>query len=686
MKRVWGVLALGLLWLQPFCACAAEEGEPHRLSTVTVTAEKVEQDLQKVPGSVDAMSDVVLEERKIEDLLGVIDYVPNVTVQKNSVENIVTIRGISPFGTSIYSPTGFYVDGINYPIHQMQNIDLIDVERVEVLKGPQGTLYGRNSEAGVINVITKQPGNTFEGKIFFDTGLWDDKGTWQLTTGGSLNLPLVEDVLAVRAALQYKNSDGWMENIEGSPEDAAYDEPFNGRVSARWTPTPDWEILFQLEGEQSESGLGVYRYLTGPNKTDQNELAWNGANKNEVDSNGQVLKVVYSGLPFTITSVTGRHDYDQEMVQDMDMGPTDAYGSAFRNAKGTYEVEVLSEEFRLSSNPGVNEYFDWVAGVYAYAEDATITTSSSDQETDHDNWGAALFAQGTVHFFDRLHLTLGGRVDHTALEAEKTGMNGFTEFSISDELTNTEFLPSASLAFDITPQIMTYIKASNGYLAGGFDNYFSKTEETFTYDPEYSWNYEAGVKGKFLEDRLMVNLAAFYIDITDKQVIEFLSPYERRVRNAAKAESRGVELDVRYMPIPQLTLFASGGYMDSKIKDWETTGYENYDYSDKTVPGAPEFTYAFGGTYRWESGFVAGADVTGTSSYYTDAKNELEISERALVNLRLGYETESYDIVFWAKNILNNEYCENKWDWGGGSIVAQQGEPRALGVTLTYRF
>lgn len=672
--------------------CAAEEkkDELFYLEPIVVTAEKTAQDVQRIPGSVSAYTKSVVEERHVEKLYELTDYVPNVFVKKNSTENIISIRGISPMQGSLFSATGLYVDGVNYPIHQMQNLDFIDIERVEVLKGPQGTLYGRNSEAGVINVITSSPSNEFGGKVFGEIGMWDSRGGVPIyKEGGIVNLPLVEDTLAMKVAVQNYTTDGWMENIgPSSQDDATRVRHFNGRATTRWTPSDAWDISLILQGQDETDGIGVYRFIDGPYATGRNEIAWDGPNKNSVDANAQILKAEYHGTDVDITSVTGRHSYSQDYEYDVDMTPMNLY-SMFPVFTADYDVEVWSEEFRIASKPGKNRRFDWLTGVYLYGEDIqTGNYSMTDQVTDQDNWGAALFAQGTLHMWERWHFNLGGRVEYARLEGEKTvnaAMMGMGVTTMADTVDDTVFLPSASISYDLTPEVMTYGKVSRGYLSGGFDSYFAMTEELFSYDPEYSWNYEVGIKSKMLDNRLMVNLAAFYIDVEDKQVAEYVSPYERYFVNAAKAESYGVELDVQYKPLPGLTLTGSLGYLESEIKDWTTEGYNAWDYSGNKTPGAPEFSYAAGAIYRWESGFFVGADVVGLSSYYANAENDRKLDGRTLINARAGYEGERFDVMLWARNIFDEDYEERSMSWMGGTLI-QQGEPCSFGLLVAYKF
>lgn len=686
MKRVFGVIALLAALLMTLSA-HAEEKKEYQLNSVTVTAQKVGEDIQEVPISISAFPDVELEEKEINNFDDMIPYVPNMFLRKNSVDSEIVIRGISSFASSLYSTAGFYVDGVNYPIHQMQDMDFIDIERVEVLKGPQGVLYGRNSQSGVVSVVTKQPGNDFSAKLYADIGAWNaHEGKMIFREGFSANIPIREDLFNMRVSFQKEDSQGWMKN-DYNDNDAIETNHIGGRLNALWTPNEDLDVSFIVESRNKDDGIGVYRFLDGEYATDRNNIAWDGGNRNEVYADSEIIKVAYKADYFDVTSVTGRHGFFQKYANDYDMS-TQPYG----DSGCTYDVQVISEEFRLASKEDDNAVIDWLSGVYAYKEDLdTAYYGYGRHNTDQDNWGAALFGQGTWNMTPKWHFTLGARVDYVNLDAKKdldlTDIGEGTS-TLEGSISSVEFLPSATLAYDISNEITTYAKVSRGYLAGGFDYATSVTDEQFKFDPEYSMNYELGMKSTWLEKTLTANAAIFYIDIEDKQVAQLeptsINPDNRRIVNAAKAQSYGAELELQYKPIEGLLLTSAVGYVDSRLRDWKTVE-DPYDYDGKKTPGSPDWTYTFGATYRWDIGFMVGADATGLSSFYTDPKNQNKVDGRFLVNPRIGYEGENFDIIFWAKNVFNEDYAENEWAWGDSTLV-QQGEPGSYGVRIGYHF
>ena len=673
--------------------------EKYKLETMTVTAQKREENIQDVPMSISVFSDIELEDAGIRDTLELTRFTPNVYMRHVTNYNVIVIRGVSGFDASLYSPTGLYVDDVNLSLHLMHNPDLFDVERVEILKGPQGTLYGRNTESGVINIITKQPDNELRGKIFGEYGNYDTEhgSSPSYRAGGNISGPIVRDKLYLGLAGQWENSDSFMKNEYNDDDQAGKIDHINGRGTLRWTPADKWDISLIADAIDTDDNVGYVRFLDGPFKTDRHTINYDGEYYWQQEGNGQNLRAKYEGDAFNLLSVTGRRDYEQKMAGDTDLSPLPTMGSHFFK----WENDLLSEEVRISS-PSNNGPLEWLVGLYGFKEEMDIDFKSQvmgNRKTDIDINGYAVFGQGTYTFFDRFHLSAGLRYDYIDLEGDQTyefidpwtGIPQSIDFG--KDFDNDEFLPKFSVAFDFTDEIMTYASVSKGYLAGGYHYSGATSEENFTYDPEYTWNYEIGTKTSWLDNRLMANLSAFYIDIKDKQVSEWDPTLAvTKITNAAEAHSMGVELELQACPMQGLDLFAGFGYTEAKIDDWTATEMDmvtyqfvTYDYGDKDLPNAPEYTYNLGLQYRHLSGFFGRVDLLGTGSFYCDAKNRAKEDGYELVNLRLGYEREHFDIVCWCKNVFDEEYEIWKGEWGP-SMMGQDDQPRMLGVTMTYRF
>ena len=672
------------------------------LETMTVTAQKREENVQDVPMSMSVFSDIQIEDADIRDTVELIRFSPNLHMRKASSENMIVIRGISAFDNSKYSPVGFYVDDVSFPINYMQNPDLFDIERIEVLKGPQGTLYGRNTESGVINIITKQPDNELRGKVFGEYGNYDTShgNIDSYRTGGNISGPIVRDKLYLGLSGQWEDSDGFMKNEYNDDDEAGKIDHINGRGTLRWTPTDRWDISFIADALDTDDGSGFYRYESGMAKTGRHRIAYDGGYQWEQEGNSQTLRVKYEGDTFNVLSVTGRQDYENKQDGDFDCTPFVSPWSG--NGIFKDEIETVSEELRVSS-PNNSGSFKWLVGLYAFTEDYDIYVEKQKtiwdiRDTEVDTDGYAIFGQGTYTLFDKLHLTAGLRFDHQDLEGEQEYdyMDMWTMSPQSKkygkDLDYDEWLPKFAIAYDFTDYIMAYASASRGYLTGGYIQSLATSEENFTYDEEETWNYETGIKTSWLDRRLMANLSAFYIDMKDKQVMEWRPDGTRDIKNAAEAHSMGVELELQARPMRGLDLFAGFGYTEAEFDDWTATEMDmmtyqlvTYDYEGKDLPNAPEYTYNLGVQYRHEIGFFGRVDLLGTGKFYGDSKNLAEQDSYELVNLRLGYEREHFDIMFWCKNLFDEEYATMKAIWGADEMCVD-GDPRMFGATVTYRF
>jgi iron complex outermembrane receptor protein len=661
----------------------------YKLDTLIVTAEKREENVQDVPASISVVPDIKIEETGIANIVDLTRFTPNVYVNRAIVQNVIVIRGITTDISTLSSPAGFYVDDVNLPLHLMHNPDLFDIERVEVLKGPQGTLYGRNSESGVINIITKQPDNEFRAKVFGEYGMYDtEHGTSpSYRAGAGISGPVVNDQLYLGFAGQWETSDGFIKNVYNGDDKAGKIDRLNGRGTLRWTPSARWDISLIADVMKTDDNPLFIRFSSGAFETERHEVDYDVSEYYwEQESNGQNLRIKYEGNAFNLVSVTGRRDYEEKILTDQDLSPLPLYGSQDIE----YEDDILSQEVRISS-PDNHGPFEWLAGLYGFRENLDIDFKSGlgNRKTDIDIKGCAVFGQGTYTLFDSLHLTAGVRYEYQ----ESEGKQDYALTTYSSDLDDSEVLPKFSVAYDFTDKIMAYFSVSKGYLTGGYHYSGATSKDNFTYDPEYTWNYEIGLKTSWWDNKVVANLAAFYIDMKDKQVSEW-NPNSgvSQITNAAKAHSMGAELELQARPVQGLELIAGIGYLKAKVDDWIATEWNSdhtalvqYDYKDKYLPNVPKYTYNFGVQYRHSTGLLGRVDLLGTGSFYGDAKNKLKLRGYELVNLRAGYEGEHVDVILWCKNLFDKHYQTMQVEWAPNTITID-GDSRMFGATVTYRF
>ena len=659
-----------------------------KVDSITVTAQKREENPQDIPISMDAFSSIQIEDAGVTKMTELTRFSPNLFSTPSMENNSIVIRGVSTLNAALNPAAGIFVNDISYPLNRMQNPDLMDIERIEILRGPQGTLYGKNTESGAINIVTRQPDNDLKRRVYGEYGFYDStNGNIPLyRAGGSISGPIQKDTLFMGLAFQAKKSDGYMKNIHNNNDKAAKTDRKTGQINLRWTPAPEWEVSFIADLSENQEFHGTQRYADGPGQSNPYKINWNGGNDWKEENNNQVIRAGYRATHFDLLSITSRSDYIIDFVNDADFGPFD-----YQNQDWTFDTLSWSQEIRLSS-PKEAKIFQWVAGLYGAADDTRVKAHTpayaSMRDTHMNSDTLAIFGQGTYTLYDRLHLTAGMRYEYQKLKGEQ--INRFATDPYYDRSdTNKELLPKVSAAFDLTRTIMAYTTIAKGFLSGGYDFHMSTSADDLYFKPEHTTSYEAGLKTCFFKDRLTFNAAVFHLDIEDKQVVEWPAGQpvtSRDVTNAGKASSEGVELDLKIRPWSGFDIFAGFGYTRAQFDDWTIARSKGgtYSYEGNDLPMAPRYTFNAGAQYRLQSGWFVRADLLGTGDYYTDSENTQKIDGYETVNFRIGYEQEDWDIVLWANNAFDKKYIISKANYLGSLV--QDGEPRSIGVKLTYRF
>ena len=706
-------VSLSLLTISVSAVMAQDEGKKgdavqeeqalksYELEGITVTAEKREKNIQEIPASITALSEIQIEDAKIVDTEDLTYLIPNLFMIKtgnHGAGGFLSIRGITPTMTG--APTvGFYVDDIYYSGF---DIELFDLERIEVLKGPQGTLYGRNTEAGVINIITKKPGNQWEGKAAAGYGNYNSQN-YNVSIGG----PLVQDKLFFRVAGKYFLSDGYFDNTFLDNDDADDRDDQDGRALLRWLPTDAWDITLSGEFQRYRDGNACFAPLDEVRRN-PHDVNVDFEGSAEQDKNGQNLKVLHKGEWFTFTAISGlRHEkYDDE--NDLDFSSAD-----LMRIQMSKDTDIFSQEIRIASAKDSTP-LEWLTGIYYFDEEEDSLVSFDMRQgippygippfqniTDSttDTKGYALFGQATYTLFEKLGLTAGLRYDHDKKEFEfdnyydqDLSMFGMLPQSAKKDEDFDAWLPKFAVDYKWTPRLMTYAGVDRGYKSGGFNTVSTFAGEPF--DPEYTWNYELGIKSSWLDNRLFVNLAGFYIDWTDQQVQQQLYP-EFIIKNAAESTSKGFEVEITARPATGLELIGGFGYTDAKFDDYTddvldpTTGAKigEVRYDGERVPNAPKYTYNMAAQYRFTNGLFSRVELLGVGDFYYDSANTEKQGAYQFINARFGYETEHFDIILWAKNLFDEEYVTRAFEMASlGGYFGRAGDPRTFGIMLTARF
>jgi iron complex outermembrane receptor protein len=661
---------------------------------VVVTAEKTPEDPLDVPISLTVLTEDEIEDAQINSIRDVAANTPNFfTSVGDRAFNFYSIRGISNSNFLVRDSVGFYLDDV--PIeyfHQLFPGDLFDLEQVEILRGPQNTLYGRNSIAGVINVTSRPPSEVFETQLGLEYGTYN-----QRRIQASISDTLIPDRLGIRLSGVYSARDGFTENTL-LDEDANDQSDIAGRLNLLWTPSEDWSISFNALGAASQDAGAVYAAIAqdNPFEIEENEIA-----DLDLSVSAQSLRVAYDGDDFQLTSVTAHNLSNVGYRSDGDYTAQDLY---------TFNTEIVSnswsQEFRLQS-PTDTERFNWLLG--AYIQDRQFDVDQ--QQVEYTREGAAFFgipdirfgdtlaeydqttlaAFGQVDFapIDPLTLTVGLRYEYSRDELERSDVaatfDGIvtTSGEIEDSIDGDALLPRFAITYRFSPDVAVYGSITRGYRPVTL-NYSLADAALNDVRQESSWNYEIGLKSSLLDDRLTLSLAGFINEIDDYQVL--LPNAQGFFTDITNAQVRivGFEAEARAIPLDGLELIAGFGFVDAEYIDYSnpSTG-ESFDGNKLTY--APEYTFNLAAQYRSPGGFFSRLELQGLGTYYFDDANTLKQDPFVLVNARIGYEFDDSGVYLFANNLFDQEYFTAAFA-PFGVPRANYGDRRVVGIQFQTRF
>ncbi len=669
---------------------------------ILVTAQKRPEDVQDVPISITAIPREEIENADITSLSGISANTPNFSTFTPSSRNFIeySVRGLSNFNFLSRDPVAFYVDDVPYDYTGFLNTDQPDLERVEVLRGPQSTLYGRNAEAGVVNLITRKPTNQFEFNSSASYGNYDN-----LDLRAGVGGPLVEDKLFFRLSGKYGSRDGYLQNTFTN-KDVDYQSGGTGRAQVLWTPSKDLEVSFNASFDDDRDGaLPLVKFgQRDPYKIQQNYDGFSN-----LDSDTQSLRIVYKQPDFRVTSITARRYSHRKFENEADLTTQDILTQV-----GEDDSTVFSQEIRLQS-PEDAKAFQWLFGGYfesrdfnldadglRYGADAPAYYKGLIPEPGRNQTSAqinettkAVFAQASYKPIDPLTLTAGLRYEsfNSYLDNTKTTFipaNGSASFATGASFNDQEkdsdiLLPRFVVQYRFNPNLMAYGSVARGYRPPGV-NYRAQVEQTLTYEPETSWNYEVGLKSSWLDDRLNVNLAVFHNPVHN---------YQEAVPNPATGlfeqivngdvSITGFELEAKATPIKRLEAIASFGFVDSEFTRY-TNPFTNQNFNGNKPAYVPNFTYNLALQYRAPIGIFARVELQGSGTAFLDDANQYKQGPWAIVNARLGYEFNNSGIYFFANNIFGTEYPITAVPFGSFGTIASYNAPATYGFQLRTRF
>ena len=722
-------------------SAAAASGDG--LEEITVTAERREESARNVPISLTVFTAEQIEQQNFQGVESYFAETPNVsfTSQGTRDRKQLALRGISdqlsPDNNIREGSFGFYID--DFSVAQgTSNPEIVDIDRIEILRGPQGTYFGRNSVGGAINITTKQPTNDFfaEGSLQYSRfNTYDGYGI--------LNLPLIDHVLAVRLVGREEKSDGNIRNINpiGGGDDSKYTY---GKIILRFTPTD--ELTIDTTGEASSERVGERNGVPSgvlgdfsasvlyggppfnghaipdgvgfyPNNT--SDVNFNRPQNDGTHFNYVTNRIKYDAGEFTVTNVIG-FLYSNEF----EGGDIDGSSLDFFYEQESIKRSSLSEELRIQSKPGGR--LDWTGGIYyghdyghvnqyTYAGSAgaalfgvpngfELTSSLGDSS----DLTLGVFGEGVWHIDPALSLTIGARFTH-----ERVGNDGYNTSGaqvlnyVNGTASFNNFSPRLTLLYAATDLTNLYATISRGFKAGGIEAQPVAAGGNQVYKPETLTNYELGVKTESGDKRLRLDADVFYMDWKDIQAdysIGVLGPgnsgvsFITGISNAASARSYGFETEATALVAEGLTVGAGAGYDRSTYgtyNDAQTGTGASASLTGATLPNSPKWTLHADSQYTRKfsadaSGFLrlewyykGGIIPDQNSEFHTGFP--WDVPAFNIWTLRAGYNGGNWSVTAFDENLLNTKYYTNAYEKAFVTGMFIEPGYRNIGVRLTVR-
>ncbi|GAA4910369.1 TonB-dependent receptor [Mucilaginibacter defluvii] len=680
-----------------------------QLNEVLVSAERREQEVQKVPAAITVLDAKQIRDYRLWDITNLTALAPNLfTVEhgNSAASNFFNIRGVMGFSNEQAVAT--YVDGVYQFDYFSAPVQFGDIQSIEILRGPQGTLYGRNAFGGVVNITTKQPGNKTSGYAEMTLGNY---GQQRYTA--SLSGPVIADKLFAGGSFTY-NHRGAIYYNEFTQSGFDRREDYSGNFNLRYLPSANWALAWNAKVENDNDRgsfpwVGSYdEVLAKPYRVNTNNT-----NVERRKNYNTSLAVNHYGKYFNFTSVSSYIDwraYYEGTGVDYDFSPLNALSTA-----PDQRQHVFTQEVRFTSPSASESRLKWVAGAYGFVQntrmnaptfygpdyavfdpgaDAPFTMTNISRG---NNKGYAFFGQATYALTDKLDLTAGIRYDRenrkltqrtdyqkdpapvTNLTPERYYLAGFHAFT-----------PKVVLSYKLQDDMLLYGSYARGFRAGGLNTNAADPAQV-PYEPESSDNYEIGWKNRFFNNRLKLNLTAFYLKQHNQQISTAMDGINALILNVGEMHNKGLELEVTALPLKGLQLDWNASYSYARYTSLLLYSNEAKAVVDfkggqpiNTPPVssmlAAQYTYDLAGN-KYGLAVFARAEFRHLGRYYFDFINALSQPAYSLFNFKAGISARRFELNGWMRNATNEKYVA----YGSfGSFLL--GSPRTYGTTLIYKF
>ena len=711
---ITAVLFSNLVYSQQEKQDDPDKQESRDYEEVIVTAQKREQALVDVPISMTAFDSEQLEKTRAKTIKDVQALVPNFSFEKVNGFSNISIRGVGGGGRNIGfdSRSGLYIDGVYIGQASALSQPLFGIKQVEVLRGPQGHLFGRNTVSGAVSLTSETPSDEFQGMFRAVVGNY---GTYEayMTVEGAMN-----DSVSGRLSTAYETRDGFGVNLfDNSELDALERKSIRGQLSFTMSDELTLDVFADYSTTDTTKPVGEAQtggFATGSTQfpTPPRQVNTNVSPIDDYDNKGISFNFNYDLTnDHSLSLISAYRRSEQHKLNDTDYSPLDLVNAEFFD-DGTQ----VSHELRLTS-PG-DQRIRYVVGLYYLREDATnfrpahvgtgISPTPFDITIDTDlvTNAYAAFTSIDADLTDNLILNLGLRYTDESKNVRYSLSNG-PAFGLGiandfrDKISSSKATPTVGLTYAINDDSNIYIKYSTGFKSGGFNVGFISQNSIDTgidFKEETVDSYELGIKGNSSDGRMSFDLAVFTATYKDFQILQFIeignNLTDIQLRNAARVNTNGLEGSISYQASDKLNLGLSFGLLNAEFDSFPDAAGVGVDFTGNKLPNAPKASGAT--TINYSMPLTHGelewyAEYSYRQHSFSEANNDPVASflpTRTLFNTRITYlpNSDKWSASLWAKNLFDKEYLDLRGRDFLGNDFLSRGDPRTYGIDVNWRF
>lgn len=643
----------------------------NELETITITDSKLSDAQMNSSSSVDVISKKDIEDNKINNIEDISSLISNINISGigNRSDKTFTFRGISNY-VSYESSVAMYIDNIPIPFsYGYGAFNMNNIENIEVLKGPQGTLFGKNANAGVINIYTKPTSKVYESEASVDIASGNSKNIYGRVSGPSINKDIT-----YAFSITSDTSDGYTKNeLTNSHFDKRDLKSFSSKINYEINDNTNATLTYIKT--KTDDGGSPFKINTKENPFSIDNQPNDDFVKMDNDLASIVITNENDNFKFTSSTTYAKQDILRE-----------TYVNSFGGLLLDFDVDIkeISQEFRLNYN---YNKFDFLLGAFYsdklkfdYKEDQTFQSFASFNNTNNIenlDQNKALFTQARYWIKDNYSVSLGGRYQEIKKDFSRDLLSGSTQKQGQGTKTWDYFTPSVSIVYYGESDFNIYTTYTKGYLPGGY-NYRETTNTLVPYKEEITDSFEIGYKSSFKP--FTVETAIFYNDITNHKINTFNNYLETVTLNADKSYSYGSEFTIKYNS-ENIDIFSNLGLIKAKIKEFE----ENKEYEGKNTIDVPQITANLGAKYKIDKNYYLQSNLNYMGKKYYNISNSSSLNGFATVNAGLGYKNKDLDILLYSNNLFDKEYSDFMISTPSNEYY-HFGKPRVVGIKFSKKF